>query len=130
MGVFETLRDWIPFKKVSNETDLQKLFDASLKASEKYWKASTPESRTRRFSQPETSAAAMHGFEPWRRWRPKDWRGLARLPQRRRDAMAKSLPRKDAEALGQLDDEPCSGRTTPATADRARRPPIQAGMVR
>jgi hypothetical protein len=22
MGIFETLRDWIPFKKVSNETDL------------------------------------------------------------------------------------------------------------
>jgi hypothetical protein len=39
MGIFETLRDWIPFKKVSNETDVQKLFDANLKASEKYWKA-------------------------------------------------------------------------------------------
>jgi hypothetical protein len=38
MGIFE-MRDWIPFKKVSNETDLQKLFDANLKASEKYWRA-------------------------------------------------------------------------------------------
>jgi hypothetical protein len=46
MAIFETLRDWIPFKKVSNETDPQKLFDANLKASEEYWKAEQPESRT------------------------------------------------------------------------------------
>ena len=67
MGIFETLRDWIPFQKAKNETDMSKLFDTDIKASETYWRdehAKKPDKQM-----PRNDTYLQHGGEVGRRSR-------------------------------------------------------------